>query len=137
MSTENIHQVIFNRVWEHAKDMTQPATKLFEGRNKPACAYRGDTGNCLIGALIKDENYNTDLEGKGAGVYIVMVALAKSGVISTVNDDDAEFLNKLQFCHDDLLDYEEYSIKPFNEVLMDSLRKFAENRNLTIPEGEV
>lgn len=64
------------------------------------CAYRGDNGlKCAIGHLIKDENYNPELEGKGVSNIDVQKALFKNG-INIYNLDVETLLFGLQNIHD-------------------------------------
>jgi hypothetical protein len=86
------------------------------------CLYRGpDGGKCFVGALITDEEYKPEMEGKA----IKELAKANDNLIPERLIPFAEILLELQAIHDYYFD--EREIK---------LRDFARKFNLTIPEDE-
>lgn len=84
------------------------------------CQYRGPNGlMCAVGCLIKDEFYDSTMEGMGADYDEVTDALIKSGV-----DDDYNIFNmllELQMCHDD------YSPSEWPERLDDIFHSYGIN----------
>lgn len=87
------------------------------------CAYRTPEGHkCAVGALIPDELYMPEMEGKPADDALIA---------SLFSNLDAEFLDDLQFfLHDDL------GAGNFLENLEEDARSFAFEHNLEIPEPE-
>lgn len=64
------------------------------------CAYRGTDGNkCAIGLLIPDELYTPEMEGHTVRALVKAFPFLR-GVLSIENDEDLEFLTKLQITHD-------------------------------------
>ena len=86
-------QEIFNTVVRHLHAQGKPSIV------KGICRYRGpDNTRCAIGALIPDEFYTPEMEGKGVTMDSVWQALQKS-----LNDSltgERAFFVGLQIVHD-------------------------------------
>jgi hypothetical protein len=88
-----------NRKEIFEKVKTHLLTQKEWSRGSRGCMYRGPNGlKCAIGALITDECYNTELEGRSADAYEVVEALKCSGI--EVGPGDTHFLCQLQGIHD-------------------------------------
>lgn len=74
--------------------------------NSKVCLYRGLNGRmCAVGAVIKDEHYNEDLEGISISIIFdrsgekLCLALKRSGIDV---DSDYYLLSQLQWIHDNI-----------------------------------
>jgi hypothetical protein len=87
-------QELFETVINHlAKQKAQALDDNYD------CAYRGEGDTkCAVGCLIDDEYYSEDLEGQGAHVLAVQLAVKHS--VGMVSDQAFEMLNELQTFHD-------------------------------------
>lgn len=86
------------------------------------CSYRADDGKkCAIGWLIKDENYDSTIEGRGANSSEVIEMTR----LDPVDEKDELFLAELQQMHD-------YSKSPEN--MRERLHMFAGWYNLNRKE---
>lgn len=111
-----ISQELFTKVATHL--LTQNARAM---DNLTRCRYRGDGGlRCAVGCLINDTEYTYKLEGNTVQTIKVQTALRNSGVPSEAFAD----LGVLQGIHDFF----------YPEKWRDELSRFAEARNLTMPE---
>jgi hypothetical protein len=79
METTNIEttlQEIFDRVATHLLEQN-----AYSITPDGTCAYHGDNGcKCSVGCLIKDEAYDSAIEGLGVEHKLVRVALSASGI---------------------------------------------------------
>lgn len=109
-------QEIFNTVVRHLHAQGKPCIV------KGICRYRGpDNTRCAIGALILDEFYTPEMEGKGVTMDSVWQALQKS-----LNDSltgERAFFVGLQTVHDN---WPNSNFRP----LPYRLKNFAEQYNL-------
>jgi hypothetical protein len=114
-------QEIFDRVWAHAQTMTERAVGPNpEGFRGEKCLYRTEDGNrCLIGAMIPDELYQVEFEGKPIEDLPKSVRTACFGELIPLS-----FLVELQACHDFAYNMPQ---------VLERLCGFAKVRNLTIP----
>ena len=66
------------------------------------CLYRGPDGlKCAIGCLISDEHYSRRIEFKSPASSLIREAVGLS-LGCKISHDDASFLIKLQWLHDDV-----------------------------------
>ena len=93
-------QEAFDIAWLHAHKLPHQSrgiTRLNTLKTSSVCAYRSDEGlRCLVGALIKDDDYHQDLEGLSASEL-------PTDIINIVGVDErkrGEFLDHLQSAHD-------------------------------------
>jgi rubredoxin len=106
--TPEQRQDIFNKVATHLLKQDEPS---FRTDMTGGCAYRGVGGlRCAIGALIPDEKYTEEIEGRSAAHVSVIQILNDSGY--TIDHDgpiveqgeatgtDVDFLIDLQELHD-------------------------------------
>ena len=108
------NQIAFNIIYARALNPTKSFT------NDEYCAYRGNNGTCcFVGALIKDEYYNTNLEYETAINPKVLEAVT----LSLNTKPDPEFLYDAQIIHDD--------VPVHNWTLY--LENLAKEYNLTVP----
>jgi hypothetical protein len=119
-------QAILDRVVAHAYKQRHPAMS-----KTGTCRYRTEDGlsACFLGALIPDERYMPEMEGKTAGM------LRDYGLLGAIGAqlDDTQFLNRLQECHDDAAAAEYKGEEWLREALV-NLRKVAGKYNLTVPK---
>lgn len=90
-------QEIFDKVALHL------LTQGKRSENEYGCMYRGDEGRmCAAGCLIKEEDYDNDLENKIVSADDVYEALTCSGVFERdiYDQEKVELLLKLQDMHD-------------------------------------
>lgn len=134
-------QEIFNRAVEHAKTMNGPSY-LFMEDNVPTCAYRGKNGNkCLIGAILPDNLYYPDMEANIID-NILSEYQEVDDYFEVDNEEDVDFLTRLQLCHDDACNFcgrfvpHTISPKVFKHNLMQNLKAFADSRGLIFKETE-
>lgn len=132
-------QEIFNRVVEHAKTMRGPSYIMYD-RHFPTCAYRGCNGNkCLIGAVLPDNLYCPDMEASIIEDILTQYPEVDD-YFQVQNEDDVEFLTRLQICHDNACDngvrFAPHEISPdvFKRNLMQNLKAFANSRGLIFKE---
>jgi hypothetical protein len=117
------NQEVFDRVYDYAKTMKQPA------RNEQGtCLYRSPNGPCLIGSLIKDEFYSENLEHQHTRTTGVLMALKSSGI----EMKDFQILGDLQETHDQIFTFGNNKI--FNQDLLNNLKAVATKYKLEIPE---
>jgi hypothetical protein len=98
----------------HTKQMPEPAARKPSRAWNPerGCYYREfqDTasGNrCLIGCLIRDEDYTPTMENKRASSDIIMMAVGKAYPDMQLNGMDGAWLEHLQQMHDRASDIEQ------------------------------
>lgn len=116
-------QQVFNKVYAHALTMTGPSMA------GTMCAYRGENGSkCLVGALVTDSAYISEMEGLSVTEGITQRVLSDSGV-DIQDANDVEFLDRLQVLHDDL---NRLKGETFKVALMSNLRRFAIDKGLLI-----
>ena len=115
--SHNANQIAFNIIYARALKPTKSLDS--EGY----CKYRNNTNDCcFVGALIKDEHYNTNLELKTAKNPMVLEAVEASLNISP----DSDFLLLAQ----DLHDYCDTS------NWIKELENLAKEYNLTVPSNQ-
>jgi hypothetical protein len=89
-------QEVFDKIVERSKIHVQAADP------EQGCLYRAEAGGratcCFVGALIKDEHYSQNLEGKLVEAPGVRDALIASGV--EMNERTSHFLQMCQRIHD-------------------------------------
>jgi len=91
-------QEVFDTVVAHAR--AQGCKALVEVRDEDGetdtqCVYRGPDGTrCFVGALIPDNVYHSDMEGKSADT------LMRRGLIPSLDELTGEFVRQLQLIHD-------------------------------------
>lgn len=99
-------------------------------KRKPSvsCRYRGGNGcSCAIGALIRDAEHDSGMEGLPATSVSVIEALQNSGVdVGAIGDD---FLVALQECHDNWAEYSD-----FMERFEEAVYALCVNEGLIYPE---
>lgn len=118
--TQLTKQEAFNQVWNGLK--AQGFTRSVRPDNPEICAYRGlDGKKCGIGILIKDEEYQTRMEG------VSVSSLTLLGILPArlVHLHDQRFLIDIQNCHDS-------NRTPL--AMETALKKLAWANYLTIPE---
>lgn len=92
-------QEAFDIAWQHAENLPHQSRGIVSvlKNNTDVCAYRSADGlRCLVGALINDDDYNHQFEGKSASEL-------PAGVVNIVGVDEkkrGEFLDHLQSAHD-------------------------------------
>lgn len=87
-------QEAFNLIWERAK-IKKKAVETLEKGNL-VCKYRAANGlPCFIGAIITDEEYHEDLEGRS-----ISTLLREHMVDGIFNDIEEQFLTSMQAIHD-------------------------------------
>lgn len=130
-------QEIFNKAYAHA--LTMKAMARDDSLNTAQCMYRAPNGEkCLIGSFIPDNKYTPEMER----VIFDLVTdtrfrpiLNEIGLITAAEDDDfsssidykddeLEFLNSLQNCHDNADTLED---------MFTNLRQFAKDYKLQMP----
>lgn len=93
------NQEIFDKVALHLttqKMKSEAQLKTYSGITYTQCVYRGPDGlKCAAGALIPDELYTQDMEGKGVSHADVEPAL-----LTVVSEDQLPLLASLQRIHD-------------------------------------
>lgn len=95
-------QEIFDRAVSHMRRQGRRA-KLASGN----CAYRGIDGTkCAVGALIPDELYCPDMEGKCAMILVDGFPDVRKAIFGSEDFDagKTQLLTDLQGVHDSLLD---------------------------------
>lgn len=112
-------QAIFSIVATHLLTQARRSVSGYD-----ACSYRGGGGTkCAVGALITDECYYPDLEGRRVSVPMVANAVSKSTNM-IVDSEAVEFLTRLQAIHDNW-DPTQWA---------DCLRGLAKGNELDLPE---
>lgn len=89
-------QKVFDTVAKHL--LTQNAKSLSRGRS--TCVYRSHDGkSCAVGVLIKDEFYDSSLEGRSCSNEKVVEALEAS-LKDKLEFGEIDLLSDLQMIHD-------------------------------------
>lgn len=89
-------QEIFDKVATHL--MTQRKSSMDVRGN---CVYRAEGGlMCAIGALIPDKLYDLKMEGNDLNSLLAIFPHIQKA-LGVEKEDDAEFLQSLQYIHDD------------------------------------
>ena len=119
-------QSSFDKVVAHLRTQGHRAM-LSEGETCVAqCAYRLPNGDrCAIGALMPDDQYSPEFEGKWVGVDILIRMPFLDGLRE--NDGSERFLAHMQQLHDNELNWTKDGI---NE---ECFARFAEKYELTVP----
>lgn len=113
-------QETFNIVVQHLRAQKVRSTTEPQRLGGGGCLYRGPNGTkCAIGALIRDEDYSSEMEGKTPREGIVREALTKAGYAEV----GMIFLRDLQIIHD--------TVWPHDWEV--ALLEFAKDNNLTMP----
>jgi hypothetical protein len=103
MTTQEIFDIIAKHLLTQNKKSTFPRKykgPLGDSYYEDVCAYRGDNGlKCAVGALIKDECYNSGIETKRVNSDLVLQALECS-LENKLEDEDLKLLTELQYIHD-------------------------------------
>ena len=94
------HQVIFERVAQHLFQQGQCA--MWE---RDMCAYRGDDGTrCAVGALIADEEYHPEMEGRDLHMLLGADGLTRWPTLERLVPF-AGLLDRLQEAHDKITNW--------------------------------
>jgi len=120
------NQEAFDRSAKHLLTQAIPATN-----KKGMCAYRGvNNTKCAIGALIPDDIYNVDMEGRPVK-FLIDNNNAIKNLFENVN---RYFLRDLQRCHDraamDGMDFYGNDLKIFKQLIIKNFSDLAINYNL-------
>lgn len=129
MLTQEQKQDYFNRAVEGLAK--QGFTR---SQHRRQCLYRSPNGKkCALGHLIPDDRYSESLEGRG-----VSHALLVDVGFGELSLEDEEFFNNLQTCHDGAytvtFDGAQIMETDVPSLMVERLRVFGENNDLTLPE---
>jgi len=96
------------------------------------CRYRAADGlKCAVGALIKDEHYTAEMEGRTCQHKIVLEGLAKSGINEDVLHGESHLLHHLQQLHD-INGYSDWCVGAMGDSeFFNKIRVIAKRYNLT------
>lgn len=131
-------QNIFSDALKHLHEQGRPCITddiwIGYANRSVECAYRNENGDsCAIGGLIKDEFYNSDLEGNPVTNPDVLKALAQSGYPSDqMTPIQQSCLSQIQCDMHDLL-FAHGTRAEFRTELLNEAELIAEEYGLEIP----
>lgn len=126
------NQEIFDKVTKHL--LTQKIAAMVG----TGCAYRAGARSCAVGALIPDDLYTPEIEGKSVGSSINGQQLASVLIQAGFTSDQFSLLRDLQRVHDRLMPRatDKPHPNPMGRALC-GLRLVAAQHKLACPEYEL